>query len=96
MFLQMVVGFGLSSRFDNEFLRKLVLDFASRRDMAKLSACLGFGEKMGGLFFGTLKKRVIWIDMILFLINCYLYILVKGENFLYMTAIKCSYSNVLG
>ncbi|KAJ0089688.1 hypothetical protein Patl1_13217 [Pistacia atlantica] len=47
MFLQMVVGFGLSSRFDNEFLRKLVLDFASRRDMAKLSACLGFGEKLG-------------------------------------------------
>ncbi|XP_044472475.1 FRIGIDA-like protein 4a isoform X2 [Mangifera indica] len=42
MFLQMVVGFGLSSRFDNEFLRKLVLDFASRRDMARLAACLGF------------------------------------------------------
>lgn len=50
MFLQMVFGFGLSSRFDQDFLRKLVMDYASRRDMARLAACLGFGEKMEGLF----------------------------------------------
>ncbi|XP_031264804.1 FRIGIDA-like protein 4a [Pistacia vera] len=56
MFLQMVVGFGLSSRFDNEFLRKLVLDFASRRDMAKLSACLGFGEKLGDIIDELVKS----------------------------------------
>lgn len=49
MFLQMVFGFGLSSRFDQDFLRKLVMDYASRRDMARLAACLGFGEKMEGL-----------------------------------------------
>lgn len=49
MFLQMVFGFGLSSRFDQDFLRKLVMDYASRRDMARLAACLGFGKKMEGL-----------------------------------------------
>lgn len=49
MFLQLVVGFGMSSKFDSGFLKKLVLKFASRRDMAKLAPALGFGDKMGGL-----------------------------------------------
>jgi hypothetical protein len=44
----MVLGFGLKSRFE-EFLRKLVAESASRRDMAKLAAAIGFGEKMGGM-----------------------------------------------
>lgn len=48
MLLQMVVGLGLLSQFDEEYLRKLVVEFAARRDMAKLAAALGFGEKMAG------------------------------------------------
>ncbi|KAJ1393506.1 Frigida-like [Sesbania bispinosa] len=46
MFLQMVVCFGLRSRFDDEYLRKFVMEFATRRDMAKLAASLEFGDKM--------------------------------------------------
>ncbi|TKY60901.1 FRIGIDA protein 4a [Spatholobus suberectus] len=46
MFLQMVVCFGLRSRFDDEYLRKFVMQFASRRDMAKLAASLQFGDKI--------------------------------------------------
>ncbi|KAK7358316.1 hypothetical protein VNO77_00243 [Canavalia gladiata] len=46
MFLQMVVCFGLRSRFDEDYLRKFVMEFASRRDMAKLAASLEFGDKM--------------------------------------------------
>ncbi|QCD85291.1 FRIGIDA-like protein 4a [Vigna unguiculata] len=46
MFLQMVVCFGLRSRFDDEYLRKFVMEFASRRDMAKLAASLQFGDKI--------------------------------------------------
>lgn len=49
MFLQMVLGFGLKSRFDEEFLRKLVMENAARRDMAKLAVAIGFGEKMEGM-----------------------------------------------
>ncbi|KAL4328751.1 hypothetical protein HN51_035828 [Arachis hypogaea] len=46
MFLQMVVCFGLRSMFDDDYLRKFVMEFASRRDMAKLAAMLEFGDKM--------------------------------------------------
>ncbi|XP_061343876.1 FRIGIDA-like protein 4a isoform X2 [Gastrolobium bilobum] len=46
MFLQMVVCFGLWYRFDQEYLRKQVMEFASRRDMAKIAANLEFGDKM--------------------------------------------------
>ena len=31
--MQVVAGFRLKSKFDEEFLRKQVLEFASRRDM---------------------------------------------------------------
>lgn len=48
MFLQMVIGFGLKDKFEEGFLRKLVVEFATRRDMAKLAVALGFGDKMGG------------------------------------------------
>lgn len=48
MFVQMVVGFKLNARFDKEFLRKLMVEHASRRDMAKLAAALEDREKMGG------------------------------------------------
>ncbi|KAG4999221.1 hypothetical protein JHK82_020395 [Glycine max] len=46
MFLQMVVCFGLRSRFDDDYLRNFVMQFASRRDMAKLAASLQFGDKI--------------------------------------------------
>ncbi|KAF5742960.1 FRIGIDA-like protein 4a [Tripterygium wilfordii] len=45
-FLQMVVGFGLKSCFDEDFFRKLVVEHSARRDMAKLFVALGLGEKM--------------------------------------------------
>lgn len=51
MFLQMVVGFRLRGRFDEEYLRKLVMEFASRRDMAKIASALEFWEKMGGSYY---------------------------------------------
>ena len=35
MFMQMVAGFRLKSKLDEKFLRKQVLEFASRRDMPK-------------------------------------------------------------
>ncbi|XP_077212380.1 FRIGIDA-like protein 4a [Tasmannia lanceolata] len=57
MFLVMVVGFGLSSRFDKEFLRKLVVSFPSRRDMPKVAAALGFGEKMGDIIDELVKSE---------------------------------------
>ena len=60
MFLQMVVCFGLRSRFDDDYLRNFVMQFASRRDMAKLAASLQFGDKIIGSSFlclFTLKCR---------------------------------------
>ncbi|RWW80441.1 hypothetical protein BHE74_00011219 [Ensete ventricosum] len=48
IFLQMVVAFGLRSRFEEGFLKKLVLEHASRKDMAKLAASLGLGEQLAG------------------------------------------------
>ncbi|XP_011043448.1 PREDICTED: FRIGIDA-like protein 4a [Populus euphratica] len=54
MFLQMVLGFGLKSRFDEEFLRKLVAENASRRDIAKLAAAIG--EKMGDIIDELVKN----------------------------------------
>ncbi|EOY30833.1 FRIGIDA-like protein [Theobroma cacao] len=56
MFLQMVVGFELKERFEEGFLRKLVVDFASRRDMAKLAAALEFGDKMGDIIDELVKN----------------------------------------
>ncbi|KAE8712572.1 hypothetical protein F3Y22_tig00110247pilonHSYRG00107 [Hibiscus syriacus] len=56
LFLHMVVGFQLKERFDEGFLRKLVLDFSSRRDMAKLFAALGFGNKMGDIIDELIKN----------------------------------------
>ncbi|KAK4280869.1 hypothetical protein QN277_012431 [Acacia crassicarpa] len=56
MFLQMVVGFRLRRRFDEEYLRKLVMTFASRRDMAKIASALEFGEKLGDLIDELVKN----------------------------------------
>uniref|UniRef100_A0A5B7BMI8 FRIGIDA-like protein n=1 Tax=Davidia involucrata TaxID=16924 RepID=A0A5B7BMI8_DAVIN len=56
MFLQMVVGFGLKEKFEEEFLRKLVVEFAARRDMAKLAVALGFRDKMEDIIDGLVKS----------------------------------------
>ncbi|GAV79504.1 Frigida domain-containing protein [Cephalotus follicularis] len=56
MFLQTVVGFGLQSRFDQDFFRKMVMDFAARRDMAKLASGLGFAEKLPDIIDELVKS----------------------------------------
>lgn len=48
MFLQVVAGFGLKDKFDEDYLRKLVLEHATRRDMAKIAVALAFGDKIKG------------------------------------------------
>lgn len=48
MFLQLVIAFALKERFEEKFLRKLVLEFANRKDMPKLAVAFGFGNKIGG------------------------------------------------
>lgn len=49
MLLQLVIGFGLKEKFDQEFLRKLVLEFAAlRRDMPKLAVQI-FEDKIGDI-----------------------------------------------
>lgn len=57
MFLQMVIGLGLKEKLEEEFLRRLVLEFAGRRDMAKLAVALGFvGDKMGDVIDELMKS----------------------------------------
>ncbi|KAK9273072.1 hypothetical protein L1049_017879 [Liquidambar formosana] len=56
MFLQMVAVFGLKEKFEEDFLRKLVMEFATRRDMAKIAVALGFGEKMGDIIDELVKS----------------------------------------
>ncbi|KAJ8479597.1 hypothetical protein OPV22_023324 [Ensete ventricosum] len=55
IFLQMVVAFGLRSRFEEGFLKKLVLEHASRKDMAKLAASLGLGEQLADVIDELVK-----------------------------------------
>ncbi|XVE98199.1 hypothetical protein REPUB_Repub03eG0085000 [Reevesia pubescens] len=70
MFLQMVVGFELKDRFEEGFLWKLVFDFASWRDMAKLAAALGFGDKIGDhnleseFSVDSLRKRATQLEKV--------------------------------
>nr|XP_010915058.1 FRIGIDA-like protein 4b isoform X2 [Elaeis guineensis] len=56
LFLQMVVAFGLSSKFEEELLKKLVLEHASRKEIGKLAPGLGLGEKMADII-GELVKN---------------------------------------
>ncbi|XP_050369125.1 FRIGIDA-like protein 4a [Argentina anserina] len=44
MFVQMVIGFQLKEKYDKEFYKKLVMDHAARRDMARLAGQLQFGD----------------------------------------------------
>ncbi|XP_068344650.1 FRIGIDA-like protein 4a [Pyrus communis] len=56
MFVQMLVGFRLKKKFGEEFFRKLVMEHAARRDMAKLARALEFGEKMGDVIDELVKN----------------------------------------
>ncbi|CAH9106252.1 unnamed protein product [Cuscuta epithymum] len=56
MFLQIVVGFGLKQEFQEDFLRKLVEKFSSRRDMPKLAIALGFGKKIPDIIDQLVKN----------------------------------------
>lgn len=53
MFLQIVVGFGLKEMIGEEYLRKLLVEFAMRRHMAKLAVALGLGDQMKGMSMWT-------------------------------------------
>ncbi|KAK8938987.1 hypothetical protein KSP39_PZI010893 [Platanthera zijinensis] len=46
IFLRMVIAFGLRSKFEDDFLLKLVLENSMRKETAKHAARLGFGEKV--------------------------------------------------
>lgn len=70
MFLQMVIGFGLKERFEEGFLRKLVLEFAARRDMPKLAVALNLGEKMEGWY--TMNSHIY---VCVCIVACMLYVL---------------------
>lgn len=56
MFLQLVIAFGLKERFEEEFLRRLVLEFANRKDMPKLAVAFGFGNKIGDIIEELVKS----------------------------------------
>lgn len=56
MFVQMVVGFRLRKEFDEEFLKKIVMEHAARRDMAKLAAQLESKEKMEDIIEELVKN----------------------------------------
>ncbi|MCD7471529.1 hypothetical protein HAX54_012016 [Datura stramonium] len=56
MFLQLVIAFALKERFEEEFLRKLVLEFANRKDMPKLAVAFGFGNKIGDIIEELVKS----------------------------------------
>ncbi|XP_021723673.1 FRIGIDA-like protein 4a [Chenopodium quinoa] len=56
MFLQIVVGFGLKEIFEEEFYRNMVVEFAARRDMAKLAVPI-FGDQIAGLIDQLVKNE---------------------------------------
>ncbi|CAN4120218.1 unnamed protein product [Withania somnifera] len=57
MILQLIIVFELKERFEEEkFLRKLVLEFANRKDMPKLAVAFGFGNKIGDIIEELVKS----------------------------------------
>lgn len=58
MFLQLLVAFKLVDKLETDYLKKLVVAFASRRDMPKLAISLGLKDGMGGMFFHHLVHIV--------------------------------------
>ncbi|KAL9224495.1 hypothetical protein vseg_000521 [Gypsophila vaccaria] len=56
MFIEVLLGFGLKERFeDDEFYRKLMVEFCGRRDMAKLAVPL-FGDRIADLIEELMKN----------------------------------------
>lgn len=56
MFLQLVASFGIQSKFDEEFLRNLVVRFPMRKEAAKVAVELGFGDKMTDIIDELVKS----------------------------------------
>ncbi|CAN4119217.1 unnamed protein product [Withania somnifera] len=56
MILQLVIAFALKERFEEKFLKKLVLEFANRKDMPKLAVAYGFGNKIGDIIEELVKS----------------------------------------
>lgn len=48
MFLQLIGAFGVEDAVEEDFVKKLIIDFASRKEIPKLAARLGLGEKLRG------------------------------------------------
>lgn len=69
MFLQFLFGFGLVSKFEEEFLKNLIMENSARRDMPKLALALGFGEKMPDII-DELVKNGKEIDAVYFAFDC--------------------------
>ncbi|KAL2543912.1 FRIGIDA-like protein 4a [Forsythia ovata] len=57
MFLQMVIGFGLKEKFEEKFLKNLVVDFAARKDMPKFAMTLDFGKQLEDIIDELVKSR---------------------------------------
>lgn len=56
MFVQMVVGFRLRKEFDEEFLRRIMMEHAARRDMARLATQLEDKEQMEDIIDELVKN----------------------------------------
>ncbi|CAA6666259.1 unnamed protein product [Spirodela intermedia] len=46
MFLQLIGAFGVQAAIEEDFVKKLIIDFASRKEIPKLAARLRLGEKL--------------------------------------------------
>ncbi|XP_042453822.1 FRIGIDA-like protein 4a [Zingiber officinale] len=57
IFLQMVATFGLRSRFEEDFLLKLITEHASRKEMAKLATAMGFREQLSVVIDKLIKTE---------------------------------------
>ncbi|XP_074273839.1 FRIGIDA-like protein 4a [Silene latifolia] len=55
MFIEVLLGFGLKEKFEEEFYIKLMLEFCGRRDMAKLAIPI-FGDKIADLIEELVKN----------------------------------------
>ncbi|XP_071700822.1 FRIGIDA-like protein 4b [Rutidosis leptorrhynchoides] len=55
MFLEIVIGFGLKDKWDDEFLMKLIMEYSGRKEMPKLALALGYGDKMKDIIDELMK-----------------------------------------
>uniref|UniRef100_A0A0A9D720 FRIGIDA-like protein n=1 Tax=Arundo donax TaxID=35708 RepID=A0A0A9D720_ARUDO len=56
IFLQMVAAFRLKDKFDEEFLRRLFVTNARKRELAKVACVLGFEESLGDIVEELIKS----------------------------------------